>query len=43
MQVLKILFHLLEMEIKCFNTRHLTRGSLKVRIVKVDSAIFFYN
>jgi len=30
------------MEIKCFNTRHLTRGPLKVRIVKVDSPTFLW-
>jgi len=42
MQELKISFHLLEMEIKCFNTRYLTRGSLKVRIVKVDSPTFIW-
>jgi len=41
-QEFKISFHLLEMEIKCFNTRHLTRGSLKVRIVKVDSPTFLW-
>jgi len=42
MQVLKISFHLLKMEIKCVNTRHLTRGSLKVKIVKVDSPTFLW-
>jgi len=30
------------MEIKCFNTKHLTRGSLKIRIVKVDSPTFLW-
>jgi len=42
MQEFKIAFHLLEMEIKCVNTRHLTRGSLKVKIVKVDSPTFLW-
>jgi len=41
MQEFKIAFHLLEMEIKCVNTRHLTRRSLKVKIVKVDSPTVF--
>jgi len=42
MQEFNISFHLLEMEIKCFNTRHLTCGSLKVRVVKVDSPTFLW-
>jgi len=39
---LKFHFTFLEMEIKCVNTRHLTRGSLKVRVVRVDSPTFFW-
>jgi len=42
MQELKTSFHLLEMEIQCYNTKFLTRGSLKVRIVKVDSPTFIW-
>jgi len=42
MQELKTSFHVLEMEIKCFNTRHLTRGSLKVKVVRVDSPTFLW-
>jgi len=42
MQEPKILFHYLEMEIKCFNIKHLTRGSIKVKIVKVDSSTFLW-
>jgi len=42
MQKIKTSFHLLEMEIKCVNTRHLTRGSLKVKIVRVDSPTFIW-
>jgi len=30
------------MEVKCFDTRHLTRGSLKMRIVKVNSPTFIW-
>jgi len=42
MQEFKIAFHLLEIEIKYVNTRDLTRRSLKMKIVKVDSPTFLW-